>query len=179
MIVKHAHPRRWTAVDRRTINDEALSFRARGVLVWLLDKPEDWEWRSDTIALVGAEGRDAIRAAVRELEEHGYVERRRVQGESGRWLTETWVYERPEDSAPKTDSQAPVAGNQASVNRASVSQSLSLSQNTDTNDSNAQIEVDCPHGCDHNGWVEAQGKDADAGSVKRCPLHPAGRTQAA
>jgi hypothetical protein len=129
MIIKHPRPRRWTAVDRRTINDERLSFRARGVLLWLLDKPNDWQWTSTTIAEEGVEGRDAVRTALGELESCGYIARRREQGKDGRWFTEVWVYERPEDAEePTPDFQAPVTDNQASVFPSSVSQALSTSR---------------------------------------------------
>lgn len=133
MIVKHAQPRKWTVVDRDTINDKRLSLRARGLIVWLLDKPTDWQWTSDSVAKETTEGRDAIRAAARELEVLGYIDRRKIQLDDGRWVTETWVYERPEDaSLPETDSQAPVllpeTANQSSENRASVSQALSSTE---------------------------------------------------
>lgn len=48
-----------------------------------------------TLARAGREGRDAIRAALRELREAGYLEVRRVQDGRGRWRTETWVHDRP------------------------------------------------------------------------------------
>src|SRR5690606_9938200 len=41
---------RYTAVAREPINDTRLSFRARGILVWLLDKPNDWRCDSTQIA---------------------------------------------------------------------------------------------------------------------------------
>lgn len=85
---------RYTAVDRRTLNDDALSFRARGVLVWLLDKPDDWRADASSIANAGREGRDAVRAALRELETAGYLVRRKYRAD-GRWATEHTLYEHP------------------------------------------------------------------------------------
>lgn len=66
-------------VPSETIRDQQLSFRARGVLAWILDHPDGWVVRSEVIAREGAEGREAIRTALTELAEHGYyrVERRR------------------------------------------------------------------------------------------------------
>lgn len=94
-IVRPPRRHRFTTIDRETVNDERLSFRARGVLAWLLDKPDDWRCESDAIARAGTEGREAIRTALRELEQVGYLERRRVQGEGGRWATIVEVRERP------------------------------------------------------------------------------------
>lgn len=84
---------RFTTVDRRTINDERLSLRARGLIVWLLDKPNDWTINSRAIAERTTEGRDAIRAALRELEEAGYVERLTLRDRLGRFSQEVVIHE--------------------------------------------------------------------------------------
>lgn len=86
---------RYTSVDRRSINDGGLSFRARGVLVWLLDKPDDWRADATSISNGGREGRDAVRAALRELEEAGYLVRRKFRDDGGAWRTEHTLYEHP------------------------------------------------------------------------------------
>lgn len=104
-----AHRRRYTSVDRATVNDDTLSFRARGVLVWLLDKPDDWRCDSEAIARAGKEGREAVRAALRELDAAGYLRREKVRGDRGRWLTITTVYERPE-TEPTEDGFPGVGG---------------------------------------------------------------------
>lgn len=88
---------RFTTVNRAAVNDHRLSFRARGVLVWLLDKPDDWRVDSVQIASATTEGRDAVRTALRELETLGYIERYRHHGERGRWVTECVVHEQPVD----------------------------------------------------------------------------------
>ena len=90
-----ASRRRWTQIDRRTVNDVSLSFRARGVLIWLLDKPDGWHVSAETISAAGGEGRDAIRSALTELETAGYLVRDRRRGRDGRWTTEHVVYEHP------------------------------------------------------------------------------------
>ena len=87
---------RYAVIDRATANDDTLSFRARGVLLWLLDKPDDWRCDSEVIARAGTEGREAVRTALRELEGAGYLRREKVRSEKGRWVTVTTVYERPE-----------------------------------------------------------------------------------
>ncbi|WP_116211662.1 hypothetical protein [Streptomyces olivoreticuli] len=66
-----------------TLEDSRLSFRARGILAFLIAKPDDWEARTDAIARAGKEGRDAVRKAVQELKVTGYyrvVDDRRGDG---------------------------------------------------------------------------------------------------
>jgi hypothetical protein len=107
--IRVADRERFTAVDRRTVNDSNLSFRARGILIWLLDKPNDWRVDSDQIGREGGEGRDAIRTALRELLDAGYIVRHKENGPDGRWSTWTEVHERPVTPG-RTEDGKPGAG---------------------------------------------------------------------
>lgn len=82
-------------VPRQTIRDRQLSFKARGLLTYLLDMPEGWDVRSEALANEGPDGRDAIRTALKELAEHGYyrLERRRLT--DGRMVMGTSISETP------------------------------------------------------------------------------------
>lgn len=93
--------------DKRSIEDPRLSLRARGLLATLLCKPDDWTIDSAGLAAIVREGRDAIRAAMKELQKAGYMKTERRQIERGRWVTETTIYEQPLGGfPPKTDFQA-------------------------------------------------------------------------
>ncbi|MFB8120628.1 hypothetical protein ACFC51_32780 [Streptomyces sp. NPDC055962] len=69
-------------VDSRTVRDTSLTYRALGLLTYLLDQKEGWQVRSDQLSKgEGREGREAIRTALRELARRGYyrLERRRFR----------------------------------------------------------------------------------------------------
>lgn len=137
--VLHRHPktRNFTQVENDTIRDSRLSFRATGLLIYLLSLPHGSRIDSNTLTPRKREGRDAIRSAYDELREVGYVHRERKQHEDGKWSTIIHVYE-----VPMTDSQASVS--QASENQSSVSQALSLSEsNTDEKEGEIGLFV-CP-----------------------------------
>ena len=111
---------RFTVIDRATVNDGRLSFRARGVLLWLLDKPDDWQTDSNAIARAGTEGRDAVRASLKELEACGYLVRNKRQTAGGQWITDIEVHERPAQPTPENPSSGgkpgpgkPTPGSQA------------------------------------------------------------------
>ena len=120
----------YTLVRDEVLRDSRLSYRARGVLVAILSRPDNWATSAEQLASEGSEGRDAIRTALKELEDADYIERRLVQGEGGRWSTQTVVFDRPQGaSAPAPEkpssvagSQPPETGNPAPENRPSVSQ---------------------------------------------------------
>lgn len=91
----HRHDKGFAAIDNETLRDRGLSFRARGVLAYLLSQPPEFQASAETIAEDGPEGRDAIRTALQELEEHTYILREKVQDTAGHWSTVVHVYERP------------------------------------------------------------------------------------
>lgn len=96
---------KFTIISNAAVNDEHLSFRARGLLAWLLSKPADWQIRSESIARHSpTEGRDAVRSAMRELVDAGYLVVEKVQDERGRWATFQTIYEQPHSHArPKPE----------------------------------------------------------------------------
>lgn len=112
-IIRLAERRRYAVIANDALNDPNLSFRARGILAWLLSKPDDWNVRREDIALAGKEGESAIRTALAELAEHGYLRRNRMRLPSGQIVTETVVYEAP----PDVLSDAPEDENHPSVLR--------------------------------------------------------------
>lgn len=115
---------RFAQISNDTLADKRLSYRARGVLAYLLSRPVGWTTSREAIARQGTEGRDAIGTALRELEAVGYVRRVRTQDAGGRWSTATYVFDSPviPQVAPETDFQSSV--NQASVDQASVDQAV-------------------------------------------------------
>ncbi|MDG3012359.1 replication protein [Rhodococcus sp. D2-41] len=86
----------FTILSNEVINDGRLSYRARGILLFLLSKPADWRTRSDAIAAQSPEGRESVRTAMRELASLGYLTREKVRDpKTGRIATIQTVHEEP------------------------------------------------------------------------------------
>lgn len=90
-----ARRQQFVRLDSRAVNDPSLSYRSLGVLTWLLEKPDDWTVRAESIAAAKKEGRDAIRTALRELEAAGYLVRNKYRDGDGVWRSESVIYESP------------------------------------------------------------------------------------
>ncbi len=90
----------YTVMSNYHLRDKNLSLKAKGLLSQMLSLPEDWDYTLAGLAIINCEGRDAIRAAVGELEKAGYVTRSRVRNEKGHLQgTEYVIREQPVFSA--------------------------------------------------------------------------------
>ncbi|MBM5802403.1 MAG: hypothetical protein FJ077_16670 [Cyanobacteria bacterium K_DeepCast_35m_m2_023] len=86
----------FTVVPNAILKDSRLSFRAKGLLVYILSKPDYWRTTTAHLASVGCDGKQAVQTTLRELEANGYVVRRRYQdSKTGQWRYETLVYDCP------------------------------------------------------------------------------------
>lgn len=94
-IIRGDHESHFTIISNQVMRDDRLSFRARGVHHYLLSFPTGWRIDSSTIARAGKEGRDAIRTALNELQEAGYLTRIREQDAQGRWRQVVVITEIP------------------------------------------------------------------------------------
>ena len=87
----------FTVLPNRTLRDNRMSLKTRAILAIMVSMPEDWDYTLAGLAKINAEGRDAIRAAVQELERAGYIRRSRVRDDKGCLRgTEYVIYERPQ-----------------------------------------------------------------------------------
>lgn len=97
MIVREPGRDRWVVIDQAVVRNSTLSLRARGLLVLLLSMPDDWRVNSEWLVTQTTEGRDAVRAAMTELEDAGHMHRHKRADAFGRWSSYTVVYEQPVD----------------------------------------------------------------------------------
>src|SRR3989338_3427383 len=93
-IQKKENP--YVTVDRSVVADERLSWRARGLLCYLLSLPSDWQLHVNHLIKKSPDGRDAVYKTISELKQYGYVEHVRIRDENGRVTEGQYiVYETP------------------------------------------------------------------------------------
>lgn len=100
----------FTVVRNDVLRDSRLSYRARGLLVAILSRPDNWRCSSTQLASEGREGRDAVRTALAELEAVGYLSRQTYRRADGRLITDSVVSDTPPPKPEKPHAGLPVAG---------------------------------------------------------------------
>lgn len=92
----HSFDDHFTQIPNAWVRDERLSFKARGLLVLILSHTAGWSLSINTLAKQNQEGKDAIRAAINELEMLGYLTRTQIN-EGGRFGESVWTTNDPSD----------------------------------------------------------------------------------
>jgi len=84
---------------KQPINNENLSFKAKGILAYLLSKPDDWQVYEVDLQKHATDGKTSISNGIKELIEAGYIEREMKRNEKGQFKGyEYRVYEVPPES---------------------------------------------------------------------------------
>ena len=89
-------PERYTIADNEIIGNSAMSWEARGVLIYLLSKPDNWTVRVDDLVKQSPAGIKVVRRIIKELETFKYLYRYKYQGEGGKWVWESVVFDHPQ-----------------------------------------------------------------------------------
>ncbi len=92
-------------IRNEVARDSRLSYKARGILIEILSRPDNWETSADALAAAGPDGRTAVLSGLRELREHGYLLTTRMRLPDGTFNTVSTVYDtpRPESGIPTSD----------------------------------------------------------------------------
>ena len=90
-------PNNFVMIDKTFLEDDRLSYKAKGILAYLLSKPDNWKVVVGDLVNRSKDGKASVYAGLRELKEYGYYNKTPVRNEQGtrivRW--ESVVYELP------------------------------------------------------------------------------------
>lgn len=157
MIIRRSvRPRAdYTMVSNVALRDRTLSFRARGILAYMLSLPDGASTSTPQLAQRSLEGRDAVRTAVAELATAGYVTRTKYRDLTGVWRWELTVYDRPQVGDNVTE---PGPGNPATVPQAITTHKTSHIR-VDDPSSEPVTRADNCIDCDGSGYIEKTNND--------------------
>jgi len=112
-------------IDKEPLENEDLSWKAKGLLAYLLTRPDDWQVRPSHLQTISDDGRDATYSGLQELHEAGHIEKRQIRDKNGHFDgTEYVVFEVPRDTEnPDTenpDTDSPDTENPSPTNKEST-----------------------------------------------------------
>jgi len=115
-------------VPNSLTNNKNISFRAAWIYAYMQSKPDNWNFSAERIAEDWLEWRDAIRAALVELEEHWYLRRVKSYDENWRFTHNYTLFSTPETGKPVTEN--PTSENQAIIKESKKRNSNNNKKNT-------------------------------------------------
>lgn len=108
----HGTDRPYFCMARAAAQDENLSFEARGVISYLLSKPDNWQILPSDLMKEGHIGRDQTYRILNELKSAGYLLFQRIHTAKGVFIgVEYRLFEVPQPLPEKPDAGKPFTGN--------------------------------------------------------------------
>lgn len=125
VIIRRQVRSNFTTLPNELIRDPRISWKALGILVFVLSLPDNFRLRLSHLSKQKTSGRDATRTGIKELQMAGYLRIQRERGERGKFSHTTWlVSDQPDLSSPRSDfptavsptSGKPYSGNPTLIN---------------------------------------------------------------
>lgn len=104
-VIRVNNTKGFTVMSNYHFQDKEISLKAKGLLGLMLSLPSNWDYSINGLVAIVKENKAAVQSALKELEEHKYLKRTRVQDETGRFDYVYDIYEKPYDKLPWTENR--------------------------------------------------------------------------
>lgn len=91
MKIKKVYQKKFTTVDNAVLNDTNLSWKAKGLFVYLWSQADEWEFYETEVVKHSTDGIASLKAGLKELETTGYLKRERKRNEYGHFKENEWI----------------------------------------------------------------------------------------
>ena len=102
-IIRISKKDNYVVLDKTFLNDKTLSWKAKGIMAYMLSKPDDWTFYMNELEKHAIDGKSSLQSGFKELRNKGYVVKRRTQDENGQFEWETIVHEVPYTDFPSME----------------------------------------------------------------------------
>jgi hypothetical protein len=130
----------YTVMSNHHLRNENLSLKAKGLLSLMLSLPENWDYTTKGLAYICKDGVDSISAGIRELEEQGYLRRKRIRNANGQLgAIEYTILEQPVSPEPELEEpvrENPILDTPILENPAQLNKDISSKDKINTEESN-------------------------------------------
>ena len=91
MRIKKQYQKGFTTVDNVVLNDTNLSWKAKGLFVYLWSQSDEWNFYETEVSKHSTDGIVSLKNGLKELEDQGYLKRQRVRDEQGKFKENEWI----------------------------------------------------------------------------------------
>lgn len=121
MIFRIEKHEKYVVLDKGFLNDPRISFKAKGVLAYMLSKPDGWNFVETDIARHGKDQSLAIKTAIKELIAAGYITRgNRKRNEKGQLGAYEYIVREVPTTCENPTQDNPTLGNQSLISNDST-----------------------------------------------------------
>ena len=172
-IIRTKRTKNFTVLNNDLIRDSRLSFKARGLLQYMLSMPDDWKFYVSELAKHSSkEGESAIRSGIEELEKLGYMRRIQNRDKSGKFGSVDWeVLDEPvfsphveKPQADKPNAEKPRADNRPLL-RTNGTKNLSNKEPKMIDDDRLRADLDIQLECHRNIQPIVQNFERNFGQI--------------
>ena len=101
------HSNNYVILDKTFLEDDGLTWKAKGILTYLLSRPDGWEVRVSDLVKRSPDGKTSVYSALKELKEAGYYQKVPVRDEKSRIIRwESTISELPMTNQENENSES-------------------------------------------------------------------------
>lgn len=91
MKIKKVYQKRFTTVDNTVLNDTNLSWKAKGLFVYLWSQADEWDFYETEVVKHSTDKIASLKSGLKELEQQGYLKRQRKRDNKGHFKENEWI----------------------------------------------------------------------------------------
>ena len=138
----------FTMISNVGLKDNRLSFKAKGLLSYMLSLPDDWIFYESEIVNHATDGKQSVRTGMKELEKFGYLVKEQKRNSKGKFAKIDWVVSDEPINGDTTTFQPstafPSTGNPSTDKRATDNRTLLSTNELSTNKQSTDKDTTSP-----------------------------------
>lgn len=136
-IHKHRVNKNFTQISNGLLQNKFLSFKARGLIAYILSLPEDWIIYVSQLETASPQGKEAIYSAIKELSSLGYMRKEILRDDAGRIEGHRWLaFDDPNEDPQR---QKPDPGEMPTHGEPATTKEISLLKNKERDNNEARL----------------------------------------
>lgn len=132
---------RYGITPNQILNNEKLSWKAKGLYGYIQSKPEDWDFAVSRISRDSKDWKDSTAGWLIELEKAGFLVRKKFKNDKGQWDIEYTLYDESITENPARDEEKTRAENPVTENPVTENPETNKKRNTNKEISNKELII--------------------------------------